>query len=63
MGSVIPDLIRDRHDKYKLNTFLNYDAVSLRMVVDPESRLHFTGCLENNQCVGSLYTVALIKYN
>jgi hypothetical protein len=27
-GSVIPDLIRDRHDKQKLNTFSNYDTAS-----------------------------------
>jgi hypothetical protein len=26
-GSVIPDLIRDRHDRQKLNTILNYDTV------------------------------------
>jgi hypothetical protein len=27
-GSVIPDLIRDRHDGQKLNAFLNYDTAS-----------------------------------
>jgi hypothetical protein len=26
-GSVIPDLIRDRHDGQNLNSFLNYDTV------------------------------------
>jgi len=26
-GSVIPDLIRDRHDGQKLSAFLNYDAI------------------------------------
>jgi hypothetical protein len=25
-GSVIPDLIRDRHDRHKLDAFLNYDT-------------------------------------
>jgi len=29
-GSVILDLIRDRHDKQKLNTILNYDTVFKR---------------------------------
>jgi hypothetical protein len=32
--SVIPDLIRNRHDNHKLDTFLNYDTVSLQMAVD-----------------------------
>ena len=27
-GPVIPDLIRDRHDKQKLNTFSNHDTAS-----------------------------------
>jgi hypothetical protein len=27
-GSVIPDLIRDRHDRHKLSTFLNYGTAS-----------------------------------
>ena len=27
-GPVIPDLIRDRHDKQKLNTFSNYDTAA-----------------------------------
>ena len=27
-GSVIPDVIRDRHDRHKLNAFLNFDTAS-----------------------------------
>jgi hypothetical protein len=30
-GSVIPDLIRDRHDRHKLYAFLNYDTAAKRM--------------------------------
>jgi hypothetical protein len=46
-GSVIPDLIRDRHDKHELNAFLNYGTAfypNMLMLVD--CRLYTTAWVD-----------------